>query len=44
MKKRTKGLLMAASFILALPFCKGLVFAHAENAAKAQEINQEVAL
>lgn len=36
MKKRTKGLLMAASFILALPFCKGLVFAHAENVAKAQ--------
>jgi len=36
MKKRTKGLLMAASFILALPFCKGLVFAHAENVAKTQ--------
>ena len=36
MKNRTKGLLMAVSFMMALSFCKGLAFAHSENVAKAQ--------
>ena len=38
MKKKTKGLFIAVSFMLALSFCRGLVFSH-KNVAKAQSLD-----
>lgn len=38
MKKKTKGLFIAVSFILTLSFCRGLVFSH-KNVAKAQSLD-----
>lgn len=38
MKKKTKGLFIAVSFMLALSFCRGIVFSH-KNVAKAQSLD-----
>ena len=41
MKKRTKGLFIAVSFMLALSFCRGFVFTPTENIAKAEGLDPE---